>query len=189
MRYIKDLKFDFKYMNAGGEYSSLKGEYFNASWEPESEAIWCNEGAKNCSCGGHHTSAQYDKDGNMTCSGGAKECSHGYYHNHIVKWNYWLELKDLTPKQSQPLAQVYVGVRWYEEASYSLKAKDKEEYIRLTIPMEGEVWIDKEPDKKNPGYVEGTKQDDEQGYKNAEVYIYKVFKKSGEIEKRELANI
>lgn len=191
MRYIKDLKFDFKYMNAGGEYSSLKGEYFNASWEPESEAIWCNEGAKNCPCGGHHSSAQYDKDGNMTCSGGAKECSHGYYHNHIVKWNYWLELKDLSPNQSQPLAQVYVGVRWYEEATYSLKTKEpeKEEYIRLTIPMEGEVWIDKEPDKKNPDYVEGTKQDDEQGYKNAEVYIYKVYKKAGKIDKRELAKI
>ena len=190
MRYIKDLKFDFKYMNAGGEYSSLKGEYFNASWEPQSEAIWCNEGAKNCPCGGHHTSARYDSKGNLICSGGAKKCSHGYYHNHIVKWNYWVELEDLTPSQSQPLAQVYVGVRWYEEASYSFKTDLKpEELIRLTIPMEGEVWIDKVADKKNPDYIEGTRQDGEEGYKNAEVYIYKVYSKDGNIEKRELAKI
>ena len=191
MRYIADLKFDFQYMNAGGEYSELKGEFFNASWEPESEAIWCGEGAKNCACGGHHTSAKYDSDGKMTCSGGAKRCSHGYYHNHITKWNYWLELKGLKPQKSQPLAQVYVGVRWYEEASYSFKADlPPKEYIKLTIPMEGQVWIDKVADKKNPQYVEGTKQEGEEGYKNAEVYIYRVFRdNSGKVTSRELADI
>ena len=36
------------------------------------EAIWCNEGAKTCSCGGTHTSAQYNSKGHKTCSGGAK---------------------------------------------------------------------------------------------------------------------
>ncbi len=190
MRYIENLKFDFKYMNAGGEYSSLKGEYFSAKWEPQSKAIWCEEGAKNCPCGGHHTSAQYDSNGKQTCSGGAKRCSHGYYHKHVVKWEYWVELKDLTPNKSQPLAQVYVGARWYEKAEYSFNIKhNPEELIRLTIPMEGEVWIDKEPDKKNPDYKEGTKQDGENGYKNAEVYIYKVYRKDGKIEKRELAKV
>ena len=190
MRYIENLKFDFKYMNAGGEYSTLLGEYFNATWEPESEAIWCNEGAKNCSCGGHHSSAQYD-DGEMICSGGAKKCSHGYYHNHIVKWNYWVELQELVPEPSQPLAQVYVAARWYEGAEFSFRLElPPEEYIRLTIPMEGEVWIDTTPDKKNPNYVNGTKQEGEKAYKNAEVYIYKVTKdQSGNIIKRELMDI
>ncbi len=202
MRYIEDFKFDFKYMNAGGEYSDLKGEYFTAEWEPASEAIWCNEGAKSCSCGGTHTSSQKDKDGKETCSGGAKKCSHGYYHNHIIKWNYWLELKSLKPGQSQPLAQIYKGARWYENAEFSFKINipdvppppppgdNPKEYIRLTIPMAGEVWIDKVADKKNPQYTEGTRQDGEDGYKNAEVYIYKVYKdKSGKIVKRELADI
>ncbi|MBP3463488.1 MAG: carboxypeptidase regulatory-like domain-containing protein [Clostridia bacterium] len=193
-RFIADLKFDFKYMNAGGEYSELKGEYFNASWEPKSEAIWCDEGAKNCPCGGHHTSVQKDSNGNIICSGGAKKCSHGYYHNHIVKWNYWVELTDLTSNPSQPLAQVYVGARWYEDAEYHLnteyKPDEPEELIKLTIPMEGEVWIDKNPDKKNPQYAYGTKEDGENGYKNAEVYIYKVIKdKSGNIVKRNLQDI
>ncbi len=194
VRFIADLKFSFKYMNAGGEYSELKGEYFNASWEPQSEAIWCNEGAKNCSCGGHHTSVQYDSNGNRTCSGGAKKCSHGYYHNHIVKWNYWVELTDLSANPSQPLAQVYVGARWYEKTKHSVNAEytpdEPEEFIRLTIPMEGDVWIDKVPDKKNPQYEYGTKQDGEKGYKNAEVYIYKVLRdKSGNIVKRKLVDV
>lgn len=192
MRYLEEIKFDFKYMNAGGEYSSLKGEYFNASWEPESEAVWCNEGAKNCPCGGHHVNPVYDENHVRKCSGGAKKCSHGYYHNHIVKWNYWVELKELIPTTSQPLAQVYVGVRWYEHANYSFKIEipNKKEYIKLTIPMAGEVWIDKLPDKKNPGFVEGTKQEGEQPYKNAEVYVYKTYKdESGKIVKRELADI
>lgn len=193
MRYIEDLRFDFKYMNAGGEYSELKGEYFTADWEPESEAVWCGEGAKNCSCGRHHTSAQYDDKGNKTCSGGAKACSHGYYHNHIVAWNYWLELEGLNPSTSQPLAQSYKGARWYEEAHFSFRIdipENPKEYIRLTIPMAGEVWIDQMPDKKNPEYEEGTRQQEEQGYKNAEVYIYRVYKnESGQIVKRELADI
>lgn len=199
MRYIEDLKFDFRYMNAGGEYSELKGEYFSADWEPESEAVWCNEGAKNCSCGGTHTSKQKDSEGNTTCSGGAKQCSHGYYHNHIVKWNYWVELKTLNPATSQPLAQSYKGARWYEEAHFSFKIgipeeppdeDEPKEYIRLTIPMAGEVWIDKVADKKNPQYNEGKREDGEQGYKNSEVYIYRVYKnESGEIVKRELADI
>lgn len=196
VRYIKDLRFDFRYMNAGGEYSELKGEYFSANWEPQSEAVWCNEGAKNCSCGGTHTSAQYSSPGNQTCSGGAKKCSHGYYHNHILKWNYWVELKGLKPGESQPLAQVYKGARWYEKTHFSFRIDipddepEPEEYIRLTIPMAGEVWIDKVADKKNPQYNEGTREEGDKGYKNAEVYIYKVYKnKSGEIVKRQLADI
>ncbi len=196
MRYLTDIRFDFRYMNAGGEYSELKGEYFNASWEPESKAIWCNEGAKNCACGGHHTSAQYDSNNNLTCSGGAKKCSHGYYHNHIVKWEYWLELESLDPQTSQPLAQVYVGVRWYEKANYSFKAEfppdepGPKEYIKLTIPMAGEVWIDISADKKNPDFTDGKRENGEKGYKNAEVYIYKTYKNSsGKIVKRELADI
>ena len=193
MRYIKDFKFDFKYMNAGGNYTSLTGEYFEATWEPESKAIWCNEGAENCECGGHHTSAQYDSDGNQICSGGATQCSHGYYHNHIVKWEYWLELESLTPHKSQPLAQVYVGVRWYEDASYSFKVEFPEkptEYIKLTIPMKGEVWIDEVADKKNPDVKEGTRDSSEKGYKNAEVYIYRTLRdSSGNIVERKLAKI
>ncbi len=192
MRYIKDINFNFRYMNAGGEYSELKGEYFQASWEPESKAIWCDEGASDCACGGHHTSAKYDDDGNLICSGGAKACSHGYYHNHIVKWEYWLELKGLDPKTSQPLAQVYVGARWYEKAEFSFNPIpiDEEEYIKLTIPMAGQVWIDTPADKKNPDFVDGVKENGEVGYKNAEVYIYKVYKNnSGAIVKRELAKI
>lgn len=201
MRYLENIQFDFKYMNAGGEYSNLKGEYFNASWEPESKAIWCDEGAKNCQCGKNHTTPQTDSQGNQICSGGAKKCSHGYYHNHIVEWKYWVELKSLTPGTSQPLAQAYVGARWYEDASYSFKIKinpdepnppddEPQEYIRLTIPIEGEVWIDEVPDKKNPNYTEGSRQEGEEGYKNAEVYIYKTYKdKTGKIVKRELAKI
>ncbi len=192
LRYISDLKFDFEYMNAGGNYSKLTGEYFEATWEPQSKAIWCNEGAKNCPCGGHHTSAHYDENGNLTCPGGAKRCSHGYYHNHIAKWEYWLELKDLTPNVSQPLAQVYVGVRWLERAqfSFNIEIPKQEEYIRLTFPMAGDVWIDSEPDKKNPDLVEGTRQSSEKGYKNAEVYIYKVKKDdNGNIVSRELADV
>lgn len=204
MRYLSDIQFNFRYMNAGGEYSELKGEYFKATWEPESEAIWCDEGATNCACGGHHTTAQYDDNGNIICAGGAKQCSHGYYHNHIEEWKYWVELKSLTPDTSQPLAQSYVAARWYEEKKYSFEAElppdepdepdepddEPEEYIRLTIPMEGEVWIDNLADKKNPDYIEGSRQDGEEGYKNAEVYIYKVYKdQSGNIVKRELAQI
>ena len=187
VRYIRDIKFDFRYMNAGGEYSSLKGEYFKASWEPESKAVWCDEGAQSCPCGGNHTSAQYDANGNLTCAGGAKKCSHGYFHNHIVKWKYWLELKKLEPSTSQPLAEAYLGARWYETASYSFPAGFK---IELTIPMAGEVWIDIEPDKMNVDKVNGTRQDGEKGYKNAEVYIYKVYKgKLGKVVKRELADV
>lgn len=189
-RFIADLEFSFKYMNAGGEYTRLDGKYFDATWEPKSEAIWCNEGAKTCSCGGTHTSAQYNSKGHKTCSGGAKKCSHGYYHNHIVKWNYWLELTDLDPKTSQPLAQVYVGARWYEKAEYSFGIEGEGELIRLTIPMEGEVWIDKKADKKNPGFKEGTREAGDTGYKNAEVYIYKVLRdRSGNVVSRKLQNI
>ncbi len=193
MRYIEDLHFSFEYMNAGGNYTKLQGKFFDVSWAPKSEAVWCNEGAKNCPCGGHHTGAKYDSDGDLVCSGGAKKCSHGYYHNHIVKWKYWLELEELDPKTSQPLAQVYVGVRWYERAEFSFKAElpeGKKEYIRLTIPMAGEVWIDQVPDKKHPDFKEGSKEAGDLGYKNAEVYIYKVYKnKSGKIVKRVLADI
>ena len=177
-------------MNAGGYYESLTGEYFKAQWEPKSEAEWCNEGGTTCACGGHHTSAQHDSHGNVTCSGGAKQCSHGYYKNHIVKWKYWLELTEMTPDESQPLAKVYVGVRWYEYTSYSFKVELPEkpkELIRLTIPMNGEVWIDDVPDKKMPDLVEGKRDDQEKGYKNAEVYIYKVLRNStGKIISREL---
>lgn len=196
MRYLSDIHFDFEYMNAGGNYTKLTGQFFKASWKPEKEAIWCNEGAKDCACGGHHYSAKYDSDGDLVCSGGAKKCSHGYFHNHIVKWNYWLELEGLDPVTSQPLAQVYVGVRWYEKAEFSFNAKLPEpepehnkEYIRLTIPMAGEVWIDQVPDKKHPNYKEGTKEAGDLGYKNAEVYIYKVYKRNGKIVKRVLADI
>ena len=193
MRYLEDIHFDFEYMNAGGNYTKLTGTFFEVDWEPHSEAEWCNEGATNCPCGGYHTSAQYDADGNMTCAGGAKRCSHGYYHNHIVKWNYWLEVEGMSEITSQPLAQVYVGVRWYEKAEFSFNAelpgKSKKEYIRLTIPMEGEVWIDQVPDKKNPEFKEGTKEAGDKGYKNAEVYIYKVFRKDGEVVKRQLADV
>lgn len=193
MRYLEDIHFDFEYMNAGGNYTKLTGTFFVATWEPQSEAVWCNEGAKNCACGGHHTSAYYE-DGVLKCSGGAKQCSHGYYHNHIVKWKYWLELEGLDPVTSQPLAQVYVGVRWYEKAEFSFNAelpdKPKKEYIRLTIPMEGEVWIDQVPDKKNPDLKEGTREAGDKSYKNAEVYIYKIFKdKNGKIVKRQLADV
>lgn len=197
MRYIVDLQFDFRYMNAAGEYKKLTGEYFNAEWEPKSEAVWCDEGAKDCPCGGHHKNAQYDSNGNMTCSGGAKKCSHGYYGKHIAKWNYWLELTDLVPDESQPITQLYYGARWYEKVNYSLRItiKDEptprpEELIKLTIPMAGEVWIDDVADKKNADLVEGTRQDSEKGYKNAEVYIYKVIRDSkGNIVSRELAKI
>ena len=192
MRYLEDIHFDFEYMNAGGNFTKLQGTFFVATWEPQSEAVWCNEGAKNCPCGGHHTSAQHDDEGNTTCSGGAKQCSHGYYHNHIVKWKYWLELEGLDPITAQPLAQVYVGVRWYEKAEFSFNAElpeRKKEYIRLTIPMAGEAWIDQVPDKKNPNLKEGTRESEDKGYKNAEVYIYKVFKKDGKIVKRTLADI
>lgn len=193
LRYISDLRFDFEYMNAGGNYTKLTGEYFEATWEPQSNAIWCDEGARNCPCGGHHTSAIHDEDGNVICSGGAKACSHGYYHNHVKRWEYWLELADLTPGVSQPLAQVYVGVRWLEKAQYSFKAEipgKPEEYIRLTFPIAGEVWIDSEPDKKNPDFIEGKREDSEKGYKNAEVYIYKVKRdKNGKIVSRKLADV
>ena len=194
MRYLEDIHFDFEYMNAGGNYTKLTGTFFDVLWEPQSEAVWCNEGATNCPCGGHHTSAQYDADGNMICSGGAKQCSHGYYHNHIAKWNYWLEIEGIDEITSQPLAQVYVGVRWYDKAGFSFNAelppeKPKKEYIRLTIPMEGEVWIDQVPDKKNPEFNEGTKEAGDKGYKNAEVYIYKVFRKDGKVVKRQLADV
>ena len=175
MRYIEDIKFDFKYMNAGGTYSTLKGEKFKATWEPETKVIWCNE---------------------KTSSG--KKCSHGYNHKHIVKWEYWLELKSLNPITSQPLAQVYEAARWYDDVSYSFKAKLPEqppentpkEYIKLTIPMEGEVWIDQEPDKKNADLVNGKRDATEKGYKNVEVYVYKTIKdKSGKIVERKLAKI
>ena len=131
LRYLSDISFDFKYMNAGGEYSELKGEYFTADWEPESEAVWCDENPSS-----------------------TKKCSHGYNNKHIVQWNYWVELKGLKPGTSQPLAQVYKGARWYEDAHISLKAilppdeDEPKEFIRLTIPMAGEVWIDKKADKK-----------------------------------------
>lgn len=126
MTAIKDLHFTFKYMNAGGEYASLTGEFFVATWEGESEAVWCDEETSYCECGGTSEGPhrkQYDSEGNFTgygCSGGAKKCSHGYYHKHIVQWNYWLELKDLDPQQSQTLAEGLVAARWYEEASLSL---------------------------------------------------------------------
>ena len=48
--------------------------------------------------------------------------------------------------------------------------------------MEGEVWIDKKADKKNPGFKEGTREAGDTGYKNAEVYIYKVLRdRSGNV--------
>ena len=177
MRFIEDLKFDFKYMNAGGTYTLLKGESFEATWEPESKAIWCNEKPSK-----------------------TKKCSHGFDHKHIIKWEYWLELKSLTPHPSQPLAQVYKAARWYEDVSYSFKAKlpelppdtpePPEEYIKLTIPIEGEVWIDQEPDKKNADLVNGKRDASEKGYKNVEVYVYKTLKdKSGKIVERKLAKI
>lgn len=191
MRYIKNINFSFRYMNAAGEYSSLEGESFKAEWEPDSEAVWCGEGAKNCPCGGYHTNAQYDDNNKLICAGGAKKCSHGYYHNHIVRWNYWLELVDLEPEQAQPLAQVYIGARWFEDAVISLNPTDEpEEYIKLTIPMAGKVWIDKEPDKADPDHTEGKKEANELGYKNAEVYVYKTYTNDlGQIVKRELAKI
>ena len=56
--------------------------------------------------------------------------------------------------------------------------------------MAGQVWIDTPADKKNPDFVDGVKENGEVGYKNAEVYIYKVYKNnSGAIVKRELAKI
>lgn len=171
LRYLSDISFDFKYMNAGGEYTELKGEYFTADWEPESEAVWCDENPSS-----------------------TKKCSHGYSSKHIVQWNYWLELKGLKPGTSQPLAQVYKGARWYEDAHFSFRAilppNKPKEFIRLTIPMAGEVWIDKKADKKNGNYVDGTRQDDEEGYKNAEVYVYKVYRDAnGEIVRKRLAKI
>ena len=173
LRYLSDISFDFKYMNAGGEYSELKGEYFTADWEPESEAVWCDENPSS-----------------------TKKCSHGYNNKHIVQWNYWVELKGLKPGTSQPLAQVYKGARWYEDAHISLKAilppdeDEPKEFIRLTIPMAGEVWIDKKADKKNADYIDGKREDGEEGYKNAEVYVYKVYKdQNGEIVRKRLAKV
>ena len=118
MTSIKDLHFTFKYMNAGGEYASLTGEFFIATWEGESEAVWCEEDSSYCECGGTSEGPhrkQYDSEGNFTgygCHGGAKKCSHGYYHTHIIK--------DLDPQQAQTLAEGLVAARWYEEASLSL---------------------------------------------------------------------
>jgi len=173
LRYLSDISFDFKYMNAGGEYSELKGEYFTADWEPESEAVWCDENPSS-----------------------TKKCSHGYNNKHIVQWNYWVELKGLKPGTSQPLAQVYKGARWYEDAHISLKAilppdeDEPKEFIRLTIPMAGEVWIDKKADKKNADYIDGKREDGEEGYKNAEVYVYKVYKdQNGKIVRKRLAKV
>ncbi len=156
MTKISDLHFTFRYMNAGGNYEKLTGEYFKASWEPESEAIWCNEESSYCECGGTsvgpHREKRDDKNNviGYECNGGAKACSHGYYHTHIIKWNYWLELKDLDPKPSQALAEGLVGVRWYETAEISLIAK-----LPKTIDISGtKTWNDNNnKDGKRPKQV------------------------------------
>lgn len=196
MTQIEDINFEFQYMNAGGQYESLTGEYFKATWSAESEAVWCEEETSYCECGGISSGphrATYDDEGNFTgyaCSGGAKKCSHGFYHTHIIQWNYWLELTDLDPQQSQTLAEGLIGVRWYEHAEYSLFQGDlPREAIKLTIPIEGEVWIDTEPDKKNDT-THGLKEDGEKPYEKAEVYVYKVYMdESGNEVKRELATM
>lgn len=179
MTQIEDLHFYFQYMNAGGQYEKLTGEYFKASWKAESEAVWCDEGASYCACGGTSSGphrAQYDEDGNFTgyaCSGGAKQCSHGYYHTHIVQWNYWLELEDLETNESQGLAEGLIGARWYEKADISLFEGDLPA-IKLTVQMAGEVWIDTDPDKLNDTTY-GLKEEGETPYEKAEIYVYKVY--------------
>ena len=207
MTQIEDITFEFQYMNAGGQYERLTGEYFKATWSAESEAVWCEEETSYCECGGTSSGphrAQYDDEGNFTgyaCSGGAKKCSHGFYHTHIVSWNYWLELTDLDPQPSQTLAEGLVGARWYEKAEISLFFGDlpgddddddddePKEVIKLTIPIEGEVWIDTDPDKKNDTDY-GIKEDGEEPYENAEVYVYKVYMDAnGNEVKRELATM
>ena len=209
MTQIEDINFEFQYMNAGGQYERLTGEYFKATWSAESEAIWCDEETSYCECGGTSSGphrATYDDEGNFTgyaCSGGAKKCSHGFYHTHIIRWNYWLELTDLDPQPSQTLAEGLVGVRWYEHEEFSLFFGDlpgddddddddddePKKVIKLTIPIEGEVWIDTEPDKKNDT-THGLKEDGEKPYEKAEVYVYKVYMDdSGNEVKRELATM
>ncbi len=149
MTQINDLHFKFQYMNAGGQYEKLTGDYLKASWEPESEAIWCNEDSSYCECGGTSVGPHGD-----SCKGGAKACSHGFYHKHIIKWKYWLELKDLDASQSQTLAEGLVGARWYENAEVSLIATPGD-VEKKTVNISGtKTWNDNDnKDGKRPEKV------------------------------------
>lgn len=115
---LMNLHFDFKYMNAGGQYEKLEGTYYEQTWTPNSKvAEYCSG-----SCG--HSS----HDANSTCDG---KCSHGYSSRHAIKWNYWLDLTSMEQKTSQLLAYGVKGARWYL-------------YTELDLPFNGDEEDDKE---------------------------------------------
>lgn len=123
---ITNLHFDFKYMNAGGQYDDLEGKYFIETWTPDSEV------AERCSGGCGHS--EHDKD--STCP---RTCSHGHTGSHPIKWKYWLELTGMEEKTSQALAYGIKGARWYEYAELDIdNAGD------LTKEHQGNIRIEKQ---------------------------------------------
>lgn len=118
-KYFKNLHFDFKYMNAGGQYDELAGTYFKATWKPMSKAQYC--------AGGYT-----DSDGDD------HPCSHGFMSRHVKSWTYWLQLTSLTSDESQLLAYGIVGARWYNPAQLDL-----DNSTDLTKDHKGKVEIKK----------------------------------------------
>lgn len=97
---ITDFAFNFRYMNAGGEYQKLTGSYSKATWEAKSkeyfETYYC---------------------GSENCSG----------HRRYVSTDYWIQLTSLQKiGPSQTLGAGIIGCRWYEKARLSMNIEINE---------------------------------------------------------------
>ena len=191
---ISDIKVDFKYMNAGATYENLTGKYNIVSWTPKTEVV--SDGEWPIYIHTLECTAIDSKTSQKLALG--VEAARWYEHADYSLFNGDLVVKDepiptptpvITPNPITPTPGRTIPPYTADDDDDDDYSRKKKKVIELTIPIEGEVWIDTKQDKANGNVTEGKRDDGEKGYKNAEVYVYKVYKNNGTEVKRELAKI
>ena len=163
---IKNLHFDFKYMNAGGKFDALDGTYFKETWTPASKVIETCPGP----------------------TGNETTCSHGYTNSHATKWSYWLKLTGMEEGVAQDLAYGIIGARWYQNIGIDIGADEKLQHegsfkiYKQIVDESGNVLenVDRNQKFKFEIYKDGSLYDTEEITPNR-AYVSPVFKwKEGE---------
>ena len=194
---ISDIEVDFKYLNGGATYENLTGTYNIVSWSPKTEMVEAGEfpvyiHTLECTAIDNRTSqpfalgveaARWYESANYSLFSGDL-----YVIDEPIPTPSPTPTPTPTPTRTPTPTPSTIPPYTPDKPDTPDNPKPKK-VIELTVPIEGEVWIDTKQDKANGSVTEGKRDEGEKGYKNAEVYVYKVFKNNGTEVKRELAKI
>ena len=188
---ISDIKVDFKYMNAGATYENLKGTYNIVSWTPRTEVVSNGEFPTyihTLECSGIDSRTSQPFSLGLKAARWFEDASLSLFSG-TLRTPLIDEGSNPTPLPPEPDDEPEEPWEPYEpDKPDEPDTPRRKKVIELTIPMAGEVWIDTPADKAT-NTTEGKRDDGEKGYKNAEVYVYKVTKKNGTESSRELAKV